>query len=104
MPRARDTAAAIGEDLPDQTFTVVDDLRECTPPTRRTQIMVNEKPEHLAARTVLGTTRARLREIFRAATSPACVSRPYWAAMTSYPSTCRVGINVLKDEPSAQMP
>jgi len=49
MQRARDTAAAIGEDLPGQSFTVVDDLRECTPPTRRTKIMEKEKPADLAA-------------------------------------------------------
>jgi len=49
MQRARDTAALIGEDLPGQSFAVVDDLRECTPPTRRAKITANEKPEDLAA-------------------------------------------------------
>lgn len=49
MQRARDTAAAIGEDFPGRQFTVVDDLEECTPPTRRADIMAKEKPEDLAA-------------------------------------------------------
>src|SRR2546428_11152590 len=39
---------------------------------------------------------------FTAATSPASVSRPYWAAITSCPSARSVGITLLKDEPSAQ--
>src|SRR6202521_5269099 len=41
---------------------------------------------------------------FTAATSPSFVSRPYWAAITSYPSDCSVGITLLKHEPSAQIP
>jgi hypothetical protein len=41
---------------------------------------------------------------FTAATSPASVSRPYWAAITSCPSARSVGITLLKDEPSAQIP
>lgn len=49
LQRARDTAATIGEDLPGRAFTVVDDLRECTPPTRRAKITADEKPEELAA-------------------------------------------------------
>ena len=49
MQRARDTAAAIGEDFPGRHFTIVDDLAECTPPTRRVAIMAKEKPEDLAA-------------------------------------------------------
>lgn len=48
MQRARDTAAAIGEDLPGN-FEVVDDLAECTPPTRRTEVTAGEKPEDLEA-------------------------------------------------------
>ncbi len=48
MQRARDTAATIGEDLPGQDFSVVDDLRECTPPTRRAKTMEKEKPADLA--------------------------------------------------------
>ena len=34
LQRARDTAAAIGQDFPKQRFDVVDDLAECTPPSR----------------------------------------------------------------------
>jgi serine/threonine-protein phosphatase PGAM5 len=49
MQRARDTAATIAEELPGQSFTVDDDLHECTPPTRRASIMAKEKPEDLAA-------------------------------------------------------
>jgi serine/threonine-protein phosphatase PGAM5 len=49
MQRARDTAASIGLALPDARFTVVEDLRECTPPTRRTDVTAEETPESLAA-------------------------------------------------------
>ncbi len=49
MQRARDTAATIEEDLAGKRFTVLDDLRECTPPTRRKKIMDQETPEDLAA-------------------------------------------------------
>src|SRR5258707_13359429 len=38
------------------------------------------------------------------ATSPSGVSRPYWAAITSYPSACSGGITLLKLEPSAHIP
>lgn len=49
MQRARDTAAAIGAEFPGRSFEVVDDLAECTPPTRRTEITAREKPADLAA-------------------------------------------------------
>lgn len=49
MQRARDTAAAIGAEFPGRAFEVVDDLAECTPPTRRADIIAKEKPEDLAA-------------------------------------------------------
>ena len=49
MQRARDTAAIIAGDFPGRDFKVVDDLAECTPPTRRSDIMAQEKPEDLAA-------------------------------------------------------
>ena len=49
VQRARDTAAVIGEDLPGRRFEVVDDLAECTPPTRRAAIVAKEKPADLAA-------------------------------------------------------
>jgi serine/threonine-protein phosphatase PGAM5 len=48
LQRARDTAAVIAEDFPGRHFEVVDDLAECTPPTRRTEITAHEKPEDLA--------------------------------------------------------
>ena len=48
MLRARDTAAAIGEALPGRRFDTVEDLAECTPPTRRASVMAEEKPEDLA--------------------------------------------------------
>src|SRR6201993_26049 len=41
---------------------------------------------------------------FTVATSPSGVSRPYCAAITSYPSVCSGGITLLKLEPSAQIP
>ncbi|MES2859338.1 MAG: histidine phosphatase family protein [Pseudomonadota bacterium] len=49
MQRARDTAAVISGDRQDTRFSVVDDLAECTPPTRDAAIMAREKPADLAA-------------------------------------------------------
>jgi serine/threonine-protein phosphatase PGAM5 len=49
LQRARDTAAVIGGDFPGRKFEVVDDLAECTPPTRDARIMSAEKPVDLAA-------------------------------------------------------
>jgi len=49
MQRAHDTAAIIAADFPGRQFEVVEDLAECTPPTRQTKIMAKEKPEDLAA-------------------------------------------------------
>lgn len=49
VQRARDTAAVIALDLPGRRFEVVDDLAECTPPTRRKDVMEREKPEELTA-------------------------------------------------------
>lgn len=49
MQRARDTAAIIGGSFPGRHFEVVDDLAECTPPTRRTEVIKDEKPRDLAA-------------------------------------------------------
>lgn len=49
MQRARDTAAVIASDLQDPRFSVVDDLAECTPPTRDAAIMAKEDPAKLAA-------------------------------------------------------
>ncbi|MBS0555904.1 MAG: histidine phosphatase family protein [Proteobacteria bacterium] len=49
MNRARDTAAAIAGSFPGRQFKVVDDLAECTPPTRRVEITAHEKPSDMAA-------------------------------------------------------
>ncbi|MEZ5485445.1 MAG: histidine phosphatase family protein [Lysobacteraceae bacterium] len=49
LQRAKDTAASIGETIGRRDFKVLDDLIECTPPTRRKDIMAGEKPEELAA-------------------------------------------------------
>jgi serine/threonine-protein phosphatase PGAM5 len=58
MQRARDTAAAIGAEFPGRGFEVLDDLAECTPPTRRAEVMAKEKPEDAAA------CKARLDRLF----------------------------------------
>jgi serine/threonine-protein phosphatase PGAM5 len=65
MQRARDTAAIIGEEFPGRHFEVVDDLAECTPPTRRTEITSGEKPADLAA------CKARLDRVFATYFRPA---------------------------------
>ena len=49
VQRARDTAAIIGGSFPGRRFEVVDDLAECTPPTRRIEVTKDEKPADLAA-------------------------------------------------------
>ncbi len=49
MQRARDTAAVIAGDLQDPRFKVVDDLAECTPPSRDAAIMSKEKSADLEA-------------------------------------------------------
>lgn len=49
VQRARDTAAVIATDFPGRHFEVIDDLAECTPPTRRADIMAHEKPAEMAA-------------------------------------------------------
>ena len=49
LQRARDTAAVIAGDFPGRRFEVVDDLAECTPPTRRTEVTAHDKPGDLAA-------------------------------------------------------
>jgi serine/threonine-protein phosphatase PGAM5 len=65
MQRARDTAAAIGAEFPGRAFDVVDDLAECTPPTRRAEVMAKEKPEDAAA------CQARLDRVFATYFRPA---------------------------------
>lgn len=49
MQRARDTAAIIASNVSDRRVDVVDDLAECTPPTRDKKLMAQEKPADLAA-------------------------------------------------------
>lgn len=49
MQRARNTAAVIAGDFPGRNFEVIEDLAECTPPTRRTGITKDEKPDDLIA-------------------------------------------------------
>lgn len=49
MTRAQQTAKVIVDDLEGAPLTTVDDLAECTPPTRRTEITAEMKPEDLAA-------------------------------------------------------
>lgn len=65
MLRARDTAAAIAQALPGRRFEQVDNLAECTPPTRRTRITAEEKPADLAA------CKARLDRVFARFFKPA---------------------------------
>jgi serine/threonine-protein phosphatase PGAM5 len=65
MQRARDTAAVIGLGFPGRHFTVVDDLAECTPPTRRTEITKDETAPDMAA------CKARLDRVFAAWFRPA---------------------------------
>lgn len=65
MQRARDTAATIAADFPGRRFEVLEDLAECTPPTRRLEVTKDEKPEELAA------CKARLDRIFAERFRPA---------------------------------
>ncbi len=44
LARARETAAIIAEHFPELTLTLHDDLRECTPTTRRADIMASLAP------------------------------------------------------------
>lgn len=49
LKRAQETAAVIGESFPGRHFETDEDLAECTPPTRRAEVMAGEKPGDLAA-------------------------------------------------------
>jgi serine/threonine-protein phosphatase PGAM5 len=49
LQRARDTAAIIGTDFPGRQFKVIDDLAECTPPSRQPGIMAGVGSEESAA-------------------------------------------------------
>ena len=48
LTRARETAQVIAAELGDRGVVFDPDLAECTPPTRRADIMAREKPEDLA--------------------------------------------------------
>lgn len=58
MQRARDTAAAIGAELPAPGFRIDAELAECTPPTHHAQVMAEIDPAHAAA------CKARLDRVF----------------------------------------
>jgi serine/threonine-protein phosphatase PGAM5 len=64
LQRARDSADAIAPQLPTGRFEVLPDLEECTPPTRRADIMAGEAAEALEA------CRAQLERIFAARFTP----------------------------------
>ncbi len=65
MQRARDTAAVIDAEFPGQAAQVDDDFAECTPPTRRADIMAKEKPADARA------CKARLDRVFATYFRPA---------------------------------
>lgn len=58
LTRARQTAELLAEDLSGLTLEIDPDLAECTPPTRRTEVLGDETPESLAA------CRAQLERLF----------------------------------------
>ena len=58
MQRARDTAASIGVAAPQPAWDVIDDLAECTPATRRKEVMDKTTPEERA------DCEARLERVF----------------------------------------
>lgn len=61
MTRARETAAIIAERFPDLSLTLHDDVRECTPTTRRDDVMADLAPgEAAACDSTLGAAWARL--------------------------------------------
>lgn len=49
LTRARQTALVLAEDLPGARLRIVPELAECTPPTRRTEIVADDNPEDLKA-------------------------------------------------------
>ena len=49
MTRASETAKIISADLPSVPFETLSDLAECTPKTRRAEIIADEKPEKMKA-------------------------------------------------------
>ncbi len=64
LQRARDTAAIIAENFPGRSFNVLEDLEECTPPTRRSEVTKDEKSEDLVA------CKARFDRLFEAHFKP----------------------------------
>lgn len=65
LQRARDTAAAIAGVFPGRDFELIEDLAECTPPSREARIMQSEPAADLAA------CRAQLDRLFKAQFRPA---------------------------------
>jgi serine/threonine-protein phosphatase PGAM5 len=49
LTRARQTAELLAEDLPGIPLRIVPDLAECTPPTRRVEVVADEPPADLEA-------------------------------------------------------
>jgi serine/threonine-protein phosphatase PGAM5 len=49
MTRAHETARVIGAELPGLAIEIVPDLAECTPDTRRKEVIKNETPDAMAA-------------------------------------------------------
>ena len=71
LRRARETAATIGESLrAGSRFAIDEDLAECTPPTRRSEVTAREKPADLAA------CRAQFDRLFSRYFTPAADGRP----------------------------
>lgn len=58
LTRARQTAELLAEDLPGAALEIDPNLEECTPPTRRREVIADETPEALAA------CRAQLERLF----------------------------------------
>lgn len=58
MTRARQTAEVLRDDLPGLALGIVPELAECTPPTRRAEIVADDDPADLA------TCAARLDRVF----------------------------------------
>ncbi len=69
MTRARETAAIIAAHFPDLALQGFDDIRECTPPTRRADIMADLKPGEAEA--CEATLRGAWDRIMRPAAGPA---------------------------------
>jgi serine/threonine-protein phosphatase PGAM5 len=65
LPRARETAAILDEELPGPGVRIVAELAECTPPTRRADAVADEPPATMAA------CSQRLDELFKSRFVPA---------------------------------